>query len=222
MISREQIKAGRAMLDWSQKELAEHSGVSEATVKLIETARINSTPETRQTIQDALEKGGLEFLPQNGVRMRDDLLTILEKKDEDDNVFLRLLDDIYYTMRKGYGEVLWSFVDDSLSPPEVIEKEKLIRSTGCTIRSLVRYGDTYLPYPLEEYRYLPKGMYLTNPTVIYGDKFALMINKDFRDGKGNKSVIIINNRAVSELKRTEFEIIWAYGDAPSNPTEIKR
>lgn len=215
MISREQIKAGRAMLDWSQKELAEHSGVSEATVKLIETARINSTPETRQTIQDALEKGGLEFLPQNGVRMRDDLLTILEKKDEDDNVFLRLLDDIYYTMRKGYGEVLWSFVDDSLSSPEFMEKERMVRRTGCPMRALVRYGDTHLPYPLEEYRYLPKGFFLNNPSVIYGDKFALMANEESK-------AIIIHNSKIAEVKRMEFEIIWAYGEKPQTSTVAER
>jgi transcriptional regulator with XRE-family HTH domain len=211
MISREQIKAGRAMLDWSQKDLAQHSGVSDATIKLIETARINSTPETRQTIQEALEKGGLEFLPQNGVRMRDDLLTVLEKRDEDDSVFLRLLDDIYYTMRRGYGEVLWSFVDDSLSSPEVLEKDRLIRGTGCGMRSLVRHGDTYLIYPIEEYRYLPKGLFLNNTSVVYGNKFALVVD-------GSRKVIIINNEAIADVKRMEFEIIWVYGDAPTHST----
>ncbi len=214
MISREQIKAGRAMLDWSQKDLAEHSGVSDATIKLIETARINSTPETRQTIQEALEKGGLEFLPQNGVRMRDDLLTVLEKRDEDDNVFLRLLDDIYYTMRRGYGEVLWSFVDDSISPPELLEKENLIRQTGCPMRSLVRYGDKNLIYPIEEYRYLPKGFYINNPSVIYGDKFALFANEDSK-------AIIINNATIADVKRIEFEIIWTYGERPVKPEPIE-
>lgn len=223
MISREQIKAGRAMLDWNQKDLAEHSGVSVATIKLIETARINSTPDTLGAIQDALEKGGLEFGLQNSVRMRDDLLTIIEKQNPDDNVFLRLMDDIYYTMQeRGYGEVLWSFSDDSVSPPEVIEKERLIRETGCTMRSLVRHGDTYLIYPLHEYRYLPKGFFIVNPSVIYGDKFALMANTNPENKGREKSIIIINNAAIAEIKRMEFEIIWAYGESPEKSTAETR
>lgn len=216
MISREQMKAGRAMLDWNQKDLAERSGVSVATIKLIETARINSTPDTLGLIQDALEKGGLEFGLQNGVRMRDDLLTIIEKQNPDDNVFLHLMDDIYYTMKKrGYGEVLWSFVDDSISPPELLEKERLIRESGFSMRSLIKHGDTNLIYPLHEYRYLPKGFFMNNPTVIYGDKFALMANQDSK-------ALIINNPAIAEIKKMEFEIIWAYGEEPKTSTAQER
>lgn len=208
MISRTQIKAARAMLDWSQQKLAENcKEISVPTIKLIESGKVNSTPTTLSLIKRTFESSGLEFLPQNGVRFRDDFITIFEKFDEDDLVYLRLMDDIYSTMSRNPAEILFSFVDQSLAPEAVIDRQAMIRKTGSPMRFLVKHGDTHLRFPKDEYRYLPKGHYLTNPCIVYGDKFALMVN-DW------EKVVIINDPAVAELKRKEFDIIWEYGVQP--------
>jgi|JI10StandDraft_1071094.scaffolds.fasta_scaffold08530_10 transcriptional regulator with XRE-family HTH domain len=216
MITREQMKAARALLDWSQKDLAEKSGVSEPTIKLIETAKIHSKPDTLQQIQEAIEVAGIEFLPQKGVRFRDDLLTVLEKDGEQDNIYLRLLDDMYYTLKGTHGEILHSFVDNSLSPPEVLAKERLLRADGINFRHLVRHGDTHLIYPLDEYRYLPKGSYLNNPVAVYGDKVAF--NVISKTQKNETSIIIIRNQQIAEIKRREFQVLWDYGTTPQKTT----
>ena len=197
------------MLDWSQKALAEKCpDVSAPTIKMIESGKINSTPGTLGAIRDTFENAGLEFLPQNGLRFRDDLLTIIEKQSEDDNVYLRLMDDIYNTVKGHYSEILFSFVDQSLSPEEVVDRQSMIRKTGSTMRFLVRDQDKNLRYPLDEYKYLPKGHYLTNPCVIYENKFALLVSNFDK-------AIIIHDPAVAELKRKEFEIIWEFGETPT-------
>lgn len=212
MITKEQIRAARALLDWSQKTLADQcESVSTPTIKLIESGRSHSTPGTLGDIQKTLEDAGLEFLPQNGVRQRDDLLTVLEKQNENDDIYLRLLDDIYYTMKGTYGEILWSFIDESVSSDEIIEREHTIRKDGLTVRALVRHGDTHLTYPLDEYRYIPKGHYLNNPYVVYGDKFAVVVGNE-------EKIIIIRDKAVTELKRKEFDIIWSLGSKPNKTT----
>lgn len=213
MISREQIKAARAMLDWSQKVLAQKCGnVSEPTIKLIETGKINSTPETLGAIQHTFENVGIEFLPQHGVRFQDDLLTILEDENSED-VFLRFLDDIYYTMKGSYGTVLWSFVDEGVSPPEVVTRENMIRQDGITYKSLIRYGDTNFAHDVNEYRWLPKGQFLNNVTAVYGDKFAMIVKKPPPGNEVDK-IIIIKNNFIAEMKRKEFEIIWDYCERP--------
>jgi transcriptional regulator with XRE-family HTH domain len=225
MIVREQIKAGRAMLDMNQSELAKASGVSIPTIKLIETGKTNPSPDILGRIQATFEKSGLEFMPQRAVRFRDDLVTVLEREHDKDDMYLRLLDDIYYTVRDTGGEILHSFVDDSLSPPHVIEREQMIRATGATMRSLVRNGDTYLPYPLEEYRYLPEGFYINNPTTVYGDKIALIAQDEpAHDGYNLHihKILIIRNEIIANVKRLEFEILWKSGTMPEKSTAPER
>jgi len=214
MISKIQIKAARAMLDWSQQKLADECGeVSLPTIKLIEVGKVNSTPSTLTLIKDVFENAGLEFLPQEGVRFRDNFLTILEKMGEGDVVYLKLMDDIYETVNKNPSEILFSFVDQSLSPDEVIDRQEMVRKTGSAMRFLVKHGDRNFRYPLNEYCYLPKGHYLTNPCVVYGDKFAMMVS-------GWEKVVIINDPDIARLKRKEFEIIWEYGEKPDS-SDIK-
>ncbi len=218
MISREQIKAARAMLDWSQTALAEKCGeVSVPTIKLLENGRVNSGEKTLSAIRSTFEKYGIEFLPHNGVRFRDDLVKVIEKTREDENIYLKLLDDIYYTVKGAETEILHSFIDNSISPAHVVDRELLIRKTGTAIRNLVRYGDKYLLYPLKEYRWLPKGYYINNPITVYGDKLAIVVQNEPspEHPRGDiQKIIIINNSDIANVKRLEFEILWSIGSAP--------
>ena len=64
MILAEQIRAARALLDWSAKDLATASGVSPATLQRIERAHGAPQSHTR-TLADlkrALEAAGIEFV----------------------------------------------------------------------------------------------------------------------------------------------------------------
>lgn len=71
-----QIKAARALLGWSQDDLAQNSGVSAPTVKRLEAADgdIGGRPETGEALIAALEMAGVEFIAENGggagVRMK--------------------------------------------------------------------------------------------------------------------------------------------------------
>ena len=75
MITIEQIRAARALLGWSQSELAERAELSLPTVKRVESGtgpRVSD--EARACIQKALETGGVQFISENGggpdVRLR--------------------------------------------------------------------------------------------------------------------------------------------------------
>ncbi|MEM6421694.1 MAG: helix-turn-helix domain-containing protein [Pseudomonadota bacterium] len=73
-VSIRQVKAARALLGWSQTDLAESSGVSEPTIKRLEAedGEIGGREATKKAIQSALETAGVEFTngDQPGVRMR--------------------------------------------------------------------------------------------------------------------------------------------------------
>jgi transcriptional regulator with XRE-family HTH domain len=73
-LSIREIKAARALLGWSQDDLAAHSGVSQPTIGRLEAegGEIGGRVETEQKIRRALEKAGIEFLngDQPGVRLK--------------------------------------------------------------------------------------------------------------------------------------------------------
>ena len=74
-ITIEQIRAARALLGWSQTELAERAGLSLPTVKRVEiNSNLRVSSVARQRLRVALEEGGVEFIDENGggpgVRLR--------------------------------------------------------------------------------------------------------------------------------------------------------
>lgn len=75
-VSIRQVKAARALLDWSQSDLANQSGVSDPTIKRLEAADgdLGGRRTTVEAIRTALENAGVEFIAENGggpgVRLR--------------------------------------------------------------------------------------------------------------------------------------------------------
>jgi transcriptional regulator with XRE-family HTH domain len=61
-------------LDWSQQELAKRSSVGIVTIRQLEAGVHRPRPATLQVVRLALEKGGVEFIDENGggagVRLR--------------------------------------------------------------------------------------------------------------------------------------------------------
>ena len=64
MRSAEQLRAARALLDWSQDQLAEKSGVGVATVRRLEgqSGKLRTYSETLWKLQTALEEAGVIFI----------------------------------------------------------------------------------------------------------------------------------------------------------------
>ncbi len=71
-VTGEQLRAGRALLRWEQKELAERAGVPVQTLKRFEgiTGPVRGTYENVSRVKRTLEQGGVEFTPDGGVRPR--------------------------------------------------------------------------------------------------------------------------------------------------------
>ena len=69
-----QWRAARALIGWSQGDLARQLGVSALTIKRLEAGGRNVSDDMRTRAREALEAAGVEFIIENGggagVRLR--------------------------------------------------------------------------------------------------------------------------------------------------------
>ena len=76
LVSIRQLKAARALLNWSQEQLAEASGVSVPTIKRLEAqdGALGGREKTNERILSSIHTAGIEFIDENGggagVRLR--------------------------------------------------------------------------------------------------------------------------------------------------------
>ena len=65
MLSVEQVRAARMLLDWTQEDLASHSGLALGTIKRLEAKAglMGGNADTVWKIQAALESAGVLFIP---------------------------------------------------------------------------------------------------------------------------------------------------------------
>jgi hypothetical protein len=76
MLTCEQLRAARAILRWRAVDLAEKAGVNLSTIQRAEKADgpVPMIPANEKAVRQALEAGGIEFIPKNGggagVRMK--------------------------------------------------------------------------------------------------------------------------------------------------------
>jgi transcriptional regulator with XRE-family HTH domain len=75
LITIEQLRGARALLGWSQTQLASRAGMSLPTIKRVESGSGPRVSEdARLRLRNALESGGIEFIDENGggpgVRLR--------------------------------------------------------------------------------------------------------------------------------------------------------
>jgi predicted transcriptional regulator len=74
MITPQQCRAARGLLDWGQQQLADKASVGVVTVRQFEASTHQPRKATLSVIRRALEEAGVEFIDENGggpgVRLR--------------------------------------------------------------------------------------------------------------------------------------------------------
>jgi predicted transcriptional regulator len=68
MVTARQIRAARALLGWSQQELADRAIVSTNAVIRLERNAVDSRVSTVTALQRALAKGGIEFIAADDIK----------------------------------------------------------------------------------------------------------------------------------------------------------
>jgi DNA-binding XRE family transcriptional regulator len=208
-INPDQIRAARALLKWSQNDLAIRSGVSLPTIANIEVEKQQASTTTQDKLAAAFDEAGIELI-EGGVRKRQDIVHILEG----DDCYLRMLDEAYLALATTKGEILFSASNERRTPTDVLEKFRLMRRGGVHFRSLIQDQDTYLMGPINEYRWMIESLFVNSDVkAIYGDCVAYLMT-----WKDRKRVIILKDTRIADEQRRLFNYIWDQSIQPTHST----
>ena len=210
MINAEQIRAARALLDWSTAELAKKAGMTVNGINKIERGHVNAHRDTLESLTKIFEEAGIEFLPASGLRKRDRMIKVLEGS----NAAHQLLDDIYLTLRNSGDAVRITGSDETLFLKNVSRATldaHLARLNECGIseRMLTRFGDTHFVGPLDTYHWIPEKYFSPYHFYIYGSKLALV------SWEPPQKVIIINDERFADSARKLFDFAWDKTEIPA-------
>lgn len=210
MIQPNQIRAARHYLNIDQKTVAEASGVSAMNISDIENEKGNPRSSTLQAIQSFFEHRGIKFTDNGGIEPAINYVTVYEGK----NCYLNFLNDAHEILAQKKGEILFSGSDEKRSPNPVIEKFRDMRADGIKMRSLIEKGNTHIMGPLEEYKWMPEGLFVDGDVkAIYSDRVSYLVS-----WAETPRVIVIQDSTIAEEAKRHFDFVWQQSEQPEKTT----
>lgn len=203
MITVRQIRAARALLDWSQGDLARRAGVSLRALSNIESGHAMPRADTQLYLQQALEKAGVDFLSGDGVRLRSEILEIYKYEGREALNFI--FTDIFVQLPQG-GDVVGLSLDERAfmesAEDRINEFYKKIEQQQIRERLLIRKGDRFLIADKSHYRWMRRELFTEVPFIVYGDTVLQIL------WKPSLRLIVIRNELLANAYKKQFEIYW--------------
>ena len=207
MLTIEQIRAARALLDWSQHDLAEHAGLSQTGIARIENGTNKPNSKTLQKISSAFDRNDIEFIGTSGLRKRSNEIKRLHGRDG----FREFMNDVYEVAKKEGGEIcLHNAKPDNwykwLGKEWYEEHSKRMSELGTSIsvKITAEKGNlNFIANSFAEYRWMPEHLFNEQSIYAYGDRIALLF---FSDNEVN--IVIIKNRDIKEGFTGLFNVAW--------------
>lgn len=206
-INATQIRAARAVLSWSQSELAIASKLSIATIRKIELGLISPRYSTMDAIYDALHTSGIEFIKPDGVRRRPTDINVFEGKVGGCNFF----HDLQHTAQRSGGEIFivtpttktfarYCGLDNILALEKMIDANNTVE-IKCLVSDEVEIP---LSTPRFQFRSLSKNFVEPMPFCSYGSKYAIAVP----NGEPFNKLIVVEASKMAITARRHFISLW--------------
>ena len=207
-VTAKQIKMARMLLDWSQAELADKSGVSRHSIIGLESEKAMLNQSNFQKILQSLESSGVEFTEGNGVRERSSLITYAGQEG-----FKRFMDDVYEVAKEVGGEirlfnarpanwVKWLGKDWYNNHSKRMQEVR--KENGFDFRVTAERGDySFIGGKFVEYRWVPDRLFNQESVYVYGNRLALM---DFNEEE--VKIFVLYKQEFADSFRAMFNHIW--------------
>lgn len=212
LITADQIRAARALKNWSQTDLAERTGLAVPTIANIELGKQMPGKNTIEKIIDAFSIGGIDFLENEGVRKNtESVFTLAGKAD-----FEKFYDLVYEVAKTQGGSIYVSNVDEKFFDSSVSHefgtfhmKRMAEIKKNIDFKILVKEGDTYFPAEnYATYKWLDENQYANIPFYVFGNYLGIIFFID------EPTVILLKSESVANMYRKKFLIQWKSSKAP--------
>lgn len=204
ILSIRQIRAARALLDWTQRDLAKACKISVTAMNNLDRGLTQPRPSTLKKIADVLEAEGVEFTEGEGVRLNQEVfrLEVFEGKDAFDRYSRRLIDVLRTTKTKSINMLENEMLLIGMLRKQLYWFYAMTRKLGIHEKVMLVEGTTtyYGPPECVEYRCVPKNLTSAVGISIFGDYTAQFLPK---------KVILIQSASLADAYRNQLEQFWA-------------
>jgi transcriptional regulator with XRE-family HTH domain len=209
-ITTAQIRGARGILNWSQADLAERTGISATSVGSIENGQSTPRASTLQTIQKSFEDAGIEFIGLEGMRHKTGDVRVYRGQSG----FVDFFNLVYQVARDQGGEILVSNVEERrflkwAKNTADSHMERMSSLQGISFRVLLKEGDVdFAASSYAQYKWLPDQYFSSVPFYAFGDKLAVMLLEN------EPVIVVLDFPAVAQAFRIQFNAMWELAHAP--------
>jgi transcriptional regulator with XRE-family HTH domain len=210
MISGRQMRAARSLLEWSGSDLAKKSGLTQMTISNIESDKVQPNEDSLQNILGAFDRHGVEFLPGEGVRLRQNETRVFSGKAG----YRQFLDHVYETLKNG-GRIRQFNLSDANNLHFADEYgqthlERMEAIEGLDAKVLTMEGDHNFPASYCSYRWLGNDDTAIAPFYIYGDNLAMPMYESAH----KRELLSVHSKILVERFIKEFDYFWGKASVP--------
>jgi len=217
LINAEQIRGARAMLNWTQGDLASVSGLALNTIRSIESGKISPRDQTFKLIHKAIEKEGLEFIPDGVKRRKSETWTLTDQEG-----CQALYNDMLQTSITGDCDEVVAFVDSYemfsnifCGRPDWLHKINEFANIKCLILEDVEHKPG-----LEniKFRKVVSGGNLFHYCFVYGNRHVMVVPL----GKDCFRFVFYMDSGMASFHRIQFDLIWGGTEGINKPVKLTK
>jgi DNA-binding XRE family transcriptional regulator len=212
-----QLRAARALVNWTRAELADRAEVGEQTIHRMENNQGRAEIQTQHKLRRALELAGVEFTDQEGVKFQISDMQILNGYEG----FCRFYDILYNDLVTNGGAIDACGVDEDMfskchgdqTQPHLSRMTALAQTRNdFRMRILICEGDeNYIASGYADYRWLSEKYFSPACFYVFNNYLALI---SFT-AKPTPQVIFIRSKAFADAYRQQFQKLWETAAIPS-------
>lgn len=207
MITIAQIRAARALLGWSQSDLADYAGLSQTGIARIENGTNKPNSRTLDKITTAFDRADIEFIGETGVRKRMGEIQTLHGTEG----LKSFLDDLYIYAQKNGGEFCLHNADPDnwykwLGQEWFDMHSKRMAELGGTIAFKITCAEgmeNLISSKFAEYRWFPEDKFSDQSIYAYGNTLAFVHFKE-----ETLQIDILRNKEFTDAFQVLFDIAW--------------